>query len=83
MQVRETRSCFGPGVFIAVFFNAETMKTSFALIKQDQRIFGADNTRGWHLHPFGDTENHFTCGEISFESFLAQVETSREVWQRS
>ena len=32
--------------------------TAFALIHQGQRIFGADNTGGWHIHPFAAPERH-------------------------
>lgn len=34
------------GGFIDAFFNAETGTTAFALIREDKRIFGADNTGG-------------------------------------
>ena len=70
----------GASLFVDVFFNAETGKTSFALIKDGQRIFGADNTRGWHLHPFGSPERHCPCDATSFVSFLQQVEENQERW---
>ena len=79
--ILKLRAHVGTVAFIDVFFNAETGKTSFALIKDGQRIFGADNTRGWHLHPFGSPEDHHPCEEISFEGFLRQVEENRETWQ--
>jgi len=66
--------------FIDVFYNAETGKTSFALIQDGRRIFGTDNTRGWHLHPFDMPESHRPCEEMSFETFLRQVEHHREQW---
>ena len=40
--------------FIAIRFNAENSRQDFALIHQHQRIFGYDNLRQWHYHPFGD-----------------------------
>lgn len=61
--------------FVEVFWNVETGKTSFALIHSGRRVFGADNTRGWHLHPFNDPEGHVPCGAMSLESFLRQVDT--------
>jgi len=79
--VLKLRAHVGTLAFIDVFFNTETGKTSFALIKDGRRIFGADNTRGWHLHPFSSPESHSPCAEISFESFLQQVEQNRETWQ--
>jgi hypothetical protein len=79
--VFKLRAHLGSNVFIAVFINSETMKTSFALIKEGQRIFGADNTRGWHLHPFGSAESYLAYEAMSFENFLDQVEKAREQWQ--
>ena len=70
-------------VFIEVFFNEETGKTSFALIKDSKRIFGVDNTRGWHIHPVDSPESHDPYEEISFESFLIQVGKHKEKWEQS
>ncbi|MBI3330060.1 MAG: hypothetical protein HYZ81_25550 [Nitrospinae bacterium] len=61
--------------FVEVFWNVETGKTSFALIRGERRVFGADNTRGWHLHPFDDPDRHVPCDAMSLESFLQQVDT--------
>jgi hypothetical protein len=75
--ILKLRVHLGASLFVDVFFNAETGKTSFALIKDRQRIFGADNTRGWHLHPFGSNSvRHDSCLEApdrfrqEFPSFL-------------
>ena len=78
--VLKLRAYVGALVFVDVFFNAETGKTSFALIKDQHRIFGADNTRGWHLHPFESPESHYPCETMSFAGFLRHVETHREQW---
>jgi len=72
--VLKLRVHLSASLFIDVFFNAETSKTSFALIKDAQRIFGVGNARGWHLHPFGNPESHCPCDVMSFASFLRQVE---------
>ncbi len=62
--------------FIEVFFNAATDKTSFALIAQNKRIYGKDNAKmGWHLHPLDNPKAHRLCAPVSFETFLAEVET--------
>jgi hypothetical protein len=66
--VLKLRVYLGASLFVDVFYNAETGKTSFALIKDGQRIFGADNPRGWHLHPFGSPERHCPCDATSFAS---------------
>jgi len=61
-------------LFINVFYNAETRRTAFALIKDNKRIFGADNTGRWHLHPYDNPEEHKLCKEISFKQFFDEVE---------
>lgn len=66
---------------VDVFYNEETGKTSFALIKGEKRIFAVDNTRGWHSHPFDNPESHHPCEQMSFESFLMQVEKNKEKWE--
>ncbi len=45
--------------------------TAFALIEDEQRIWGVDydDLRGWHVHPVGDPDQHrdidpMTPGEI-------------------
>lgn len=62
------------GSFIAVFYNADTGKVSFAWIVEKQRVFGADNTRGWHIHPLCDPVRHLEHPPMTFEEFLAEVE---------
>lgn len=44
--------------FIAAFHNEATGRTAFVLIQNNQRIFGADNTGGWHVHPFANPAQH-------------------------
>ncbi|MBI5653482.1 MAG: hypothetical protein HZC40_24000 [Chloroflexi bacterium] len=63
------------GGFVDAFFNQQTGTTAFALIQNDMRIFGADNTSGWHLHPFADPVQHqFEMGDLSFVEFIAMIE---------
>ena len=63
------------GDFIDVFYNEETRTTAFALILSDRRVFGADNTGGWHVHPFDDPEHHdLLPGEMSFAEFVTLTE---------
>lgn len=49
--------------FVAVYFNALTGKTSYALIHRDQRVAGYDNYQFWHHHPAGATNQHLPCTE--------------------
>ena len=63
------------GSFVDTFYNDVSDRTAFALIKNERRIFGADNTGGWHWHPFEDPENHQPADQaVSFRDFLDRVE---------
>jgi hypothetical protein len=61
--------------FVDISYNQETRKTTFAQIRDDRRVFGADNKKGWHWHSYEDPQRHeFTKGEIAFDEFLKRVE---------
>jgi len=60
-------------MYIDVFYNAESGKRAYALIKDNERIFGADNTGRWHKHPFANPDGHTFCKEVSFEDFLKET----------
>ena len=59
--------------FVEVYYNFENGKTSFALIKNNCRIFGADNLGFWHTHPFSDPEKHIKSHEIKIEDFIKKI----------
>ena len=62
-------------VFVDAFYNEATGKTSFALIKNSQRIFGADNTGEWHWHPFDSPDSHLSSNkDITIAEFLGEIE---------
>jgi hypothetical protein len=71
------RAYLEDGLFVDVFYNEETDKKPFALIRAGVRIFAADNAKKkWHWHPFIDPSKHqLTDHEITFAEFLRQVET--------
>ena len=60
--------------YIDVFYNADTSKVSFAWIAGGQRVFGIDNTRGWHVHPMCSPRRHRPHPPITFRKFLEEVE---------
>ena len=63
------------GGFIDVFYNEQTGTVAYALIQQDKRAFGADNTGSWHVHPFDDPERHDPLlGAMPFAEFVAEIE---------
>jgi hypothetical protein len=69
------------GVFAGIFYNAETLKYSFALIKYGKRIFGIDNARNWHVHPFENPEEHLRTTETSLPDFLEIVASNKDKWR--
>lgn len=62
--------------FIEVYYNFENGKTSFALIKNNNRIFGTDNLGFWHIHPFESPEKHIRSGEIKLEDFIKKIKSN-------
>jgi hypothetical protein len=63
------------GAFVDAFYNEQTGTTAFALIDLGRRVFGADNTGGWHAHPYSDPAQHQTVpNPMSFGEFIAEVE---------
>jgi hypothetical protein len=64
--------------FIAVYYNALTGKTSYALIHQDRRVAGYDNYKFWHHHPPGRTNHHVPCDEPTPEEAIAALAKVRE-----
>ena len=63
------------GGFIDAFYNAYTGTIAFAWICHGQRAFGADNTGGWHIHPFEAPEDHRALsGLMTFAAFVEQLE---------
>lgn len=63
------------GGFVDVFYNEQTGTTAFALIREGRRVFGADNTGGWHVHPFVDPEGHIPLAlAMSFRDLVAEIE---------
>ena len=63
------------GGFVDAFYNEQTSTTAFALVRDGQRVFGADNTGGWHVHPFADPDQHIPLpDEMSFAEFVAEIE---------
>lgn len=60
--------------FISVFRNFDTGKVAFAWIVAEERVFGADNTGGWHIHPFNNPQKHKGIDqELVLEEFIEEV----------
>ena len=71
------------GGFIDAFYNERTDTTASALIRQGRRLYGADNTGGWHVHPFEDPALHDPMPDaLSFAEFVEQIEQHQQDNQR-
>lgn len=79
--VAKLRASLERETFMEIFFNSETKKHSFALIKGGRRVFGVDNTRGWHIHPFENPDTHISCGPMSFDDFIKILEKKMNLWR--
>jgi hypothetical protein len=76
--ILEGRVKLGTDSFIAVYFNALSGKTSYALIRQERRLSGYDNYKFWHYHPPGEVNLHVACEEPTPEEAIAKlVEVNR------
>lgn len=62
------------GIVVAVRYNSRNNRSDFALIENDRRIFGYDNLKNWHYHPFDDPEIHIECEEPSLEKIFTEIE---------
>lgn len=61
--------------FIDAFCNEATGRFAYTLVKDERRIFGADNTGGWHLHPFDSPDRHEPLEQaMTFEEFVRSIE---------
>lgn len=58
-------------VLLAVYFNALTGNTSYALVRQGRRIAGYDNQRFWHAHSLGAADQHMPCDALTPEEAVA------------
>ncbi len=63
----------GQELFIAVRYNARNDRIDFALIYDNKRIFGYDNLKQWHYHPFDNPSIHIPCKEPSIERIISEM----------
>ena len=59
--------------FVDVYFNEETQRTDYALIHKGERVYGVDNLKGWHYHPFQAVEQHLPCPEPSVQEVFEKM----------
>jgi hypothetical protein len=73
------RLYIAPGIFVQAFLDRQSGSLYFALIKDEQRIFGIDREEDeWHLHPYGESDRHESLPQglapKPLLRFLARVE---------
>ena len=63
--------------FVNVLFNEKNYKIDFALILEDQRIWGIDHNKkeGWHRHPLHNIKIHAPIEPMEIEEIIAELET--------
>jgi hypothetical protein len=59
--------------FIAIRYNTRNERMDFALIYNKARIFGYDNLKNWHYHPFEDSDKHIPCNKPSVDKMLSDI----------
>jgi len=60
-------------LFLAVRYNARNERMDFALIHNNKRIFGYDNLKEWHYHPYKDPSSHIPCERPSMDKIISDV----------
>ena len=73
------RVSIASGGFIDAFYNEQTGTMAFSVIREGQRVFGVDNTGGWHIHPFSDPARHDPLVDpLSFAEFVDEIEQQQQ-----
>ena len=62
--------------FLRFYFNEVTGTIAFALVENQQRIWGIDydNRRGWHLHPIEQPANHIQIDMLSISEIVVRLQ---------
>lgn len=60
-------------VFISFRYNARNGRTDFALIQNEQRVFGYDNLKTWHCHPYTNPSKHVACSNPSTNKIISDI----------
>ena len=74
----KTNIHLGENFFIAVRYNARNERMDFALIQDNQRIFGYDNLKEWHYHPVETPEDHIPCEKPSIDEIISKIKEVSE-----
>jgi hypothetical protein len=66
-------------LFIALRYNARNERIDFALIHNNQRIFGYDNLKEWHSHPYENPSDHVLCEKPSLDKIIFDIKKICEI----
>lgn len=66
---------FSSKLFLAVRYNSRNGRMDFALIKNNRRIFGYDNLKQWHVHPYENPDEHVPCEKPGIDKIIADVKS--------
>ncbi|MEW5744946.1 MAG: hypothetical protein AB1805_05870 [Nitrospirota bacterium] len=69
----EVRADLSEKIFLEIYYNVLTGKKSYALINQNERVYGCDNYRFWHIHPEHDPSQHIPCTEPSIKDVCSKM----------
>lgn len=69
-------------LFIALRYNARNERMDFALIHNNQRIFGYDNLKQWHYHPFEASNEHIICDKPPISKIFSDIKNVCEKVKR-
>lgn len=72
------RANFSEDLFLAFYYNQKTGTQAFALVRNDERIWGMDydNLRGWHEHPIQNPELHVVLEAQTVVSVIQKLKVA-------
>ena len=60
-------------LFIDIYFNALNGRFDFTLINNSRRIFGYDNLKSWHFHPYKNPDAHVECDRPTLRQIMRET----------
>lgn len=60
-------------LFLVLRYNARNGRMDFALIQNNKRIFGYDNLKRWHYHPYENPSEHIICDKPSVDKIISDI----------
>ncbi len=58
---------------VDVFYGSKKGRIDFALIEENQRIWGVDNLGGWHFHPIGNEREHIKAKYTNVDQIVREL----------